>query len=193
MAIKAIIFDCFGVLIMPGRTLLYQSFPDFKTEISDLEHQSDFGIITRQQFNDSIAELVGITPAEVKSKYYDTNTRNQPVIDWMRQLKASGRYKIGLLSNVGSGWLTDYLSEDDQAELFDAVVLSSNVGLIKPDPLIFELTAGKLGVEPFECVMIDDISANIDGAQIADMQGIVFVSTDQARSELDHMIESVNA
>lgn len=193
MAIKAIIFDCFGVLIMPGRTLLYQSFPNFKTDISDLEHQSDYGIITRQQFNYSIADLVGITPAEVKSKYYDTNTRNQSAIDLVRELKASGQYKIGLLSNVGRGWLNDYFSDDELAELFDAVVLSSHVGMIKPDPAIFELTASNLDVEPFECVMIDDILANIDGAQIADMQGIVFTSTDQTRSELGHIIESVNA
>jgi len=193
MAIKAVIFDCFGVLVMPGRTLLYQSFPQFKTEISDLEHQSDYGMISRQQFNDSIAELVGITPAEVKSKFYDTNKRNQLAIDWIRELRTSGSYKIGLLSNVGRGWLTDYLSDADQDELFDAVVLSSHVGLIKPDPMIFKITAEKLNVEPFECVMIDDILDNVDGARAADMQGIVFTSVSQAKSDFYRIIEDINA
>lgn len=193
MAIKAIIFDCFGVLIMPGRTLLYQAFPQFETEISDLEHQSDYGMISRQDFNQSIAELTGITPEEVESRYYDVNVHNQEVVDWICELKSSGRYKIGLLSNVGCGWLDNFLSEIEQADLFDQVVLSSDIGLIKPDVRLFEITAAKLGVEPYECVMIDDLLPNIEGAEVADMQGIVFTSTKQAKLELEHLIESTNA
>lgn len=193
MAVKAIIFDCFGVLIMPGRTLLYQAFPQFETEISDLEHQSDYGMISRDEFNSSIAELTGITPEEVESKYYDVNVHNEEAVDWIRELKSSGKYKIGLLSNVGRGWLDDFLTEIEQVDLFDQVVLSSDIGLIKPDVRLFEIAAARLGVEPYECVMIDDLLPNIDGAETADMQGIVFTSTKQARIELDHIIESTNA
>lgn len=193
MAIKAIIFDCFGVLIMPGRTLLYQSFPQFKTEISDLEHQSDYGMISRSEFNNSIAELVGIASEEVESRYYDVNVHNEEAVEWVRELKLSGRYKIGLLSNVGHGWLDDFLTETEQVDLFDQVILSSDVGLIKPDIRLFEIAAGRLGVEPFECVMVDDLLTNIEGAEVADMQGIVFASTKQARMELDHIIGSTNA
>ena len=193
MAIKAIIFDCFGVLIMPGRTLLYQSFPQFSTEINDLEHQSDYGMLSRYDFNNSVAKLVGITAEDVESKYYDVNVRNKEAIDWIRELKSSGCYKIGLLSNVGSGWLNDFLIESERSELFDAVVLSSDVGMIKPDVEIFELIAARLGVDPFECVMVDDLSSNIDGAARADMQGIVFSSAAQARIELDNILDSNNA
>jgi len=193
MVVKAVIFDCFGVLIMPGRTLLYQSFPQFSTEINDLERQSDYGMISRCDFNNSVSKLVGITPENVESKYYDVNVRNKEALDWIRELKSSGNYKIGLLSNVGSGWLNDFLIESERSELFDAVVLSSDVGMIKPDVEIFELMAARLGVDPFECVMVDDLSSNIDGATCADMQGIVFSSTAQAKTELDNMLESTNA
>lgn len=193
MVIKAVIFDCFGVLIMPGRTLLYQSFPRFSTEINDLERQSDYGMISRYDFNNFVAKLVGITPEDVESKYYDVNVRNKEALDWIRELKSSGNYKIGLLSNVGSGWLNDFLIESERSELFDTVVLSSDVGMIKPDVEIFELMAARLGVDPFECVMVDDLSSNIDGAARADMQGIVFSSTAQAKIELDNILESTNA
>jgi len=193
MAVKAIIFDCFGVLIMPGRTLLYQSFPQFETEISDLEHQSDYGMISRTKFNNSVAELVGITPDEVESRYYDVNVHNEEAVEWVRELKSFGKYKIGLLSNVGRGWLDDFLTEIEQVDLFDEVILSSDVGLIKPDIKLFETAAERLGVEPYECVMIDDLLPNIDGAEAADMQGIVFTSTKLAKMELEHIIESTNA
>jgi len=193
MAVKAIIFDCFGVLIMPGRTLLCQSFPQFTTEISDLEHQSDYGMISRTKFNNSIAELVGITPDEVESRYYDVNVHNEEAVEWVRELKSSGKYKIGLLSNVGRGWLDDFLTEIEQVDLFDEVILSSDVGLIKPDIKLFEIAAERLGIEPYECVMIDDLLPNIDGAEAADMQGVVFTSTKLARIELEHIIESTNA
>jgi len=41
MAIKAIVFDCFGVLVMSGRTALYHDFPALKDQIHDNERQSD--------------------------------------------------------------------------------------------------------------------------------------------------------
>lgn len=193
MAIKAIIFDCFGVLVMPGRTLLYKAYPQLKDDISDLEHQSDYGFISRQQFNDSIAKLIGSTPKEVKSLYYDVDVHNESAVAWVRELRASGEYKIGLLSNLGRGWLDDFLAKTEQVDLFDEIVLSSDIGITKPDPRIFEVIAERLGVAPYECIMIDDISANIDGADRAGMKGIVFASTDQARAELDNILAKSNA
>jgi len=192
MVIKAVIFDCFGVLVMPGRTLLYQAFPEHKIEINDLERQSDYGMISRAEFNEAVAELVGVLPEEVKAKYYDTNVRNEPALAWIRELKQAN-YKIGLLSNVGRGWLTDYIPVDEQVELFDAITLSSNVGLIKPDPGIYQITARELGIEPCECVMVDDVLVNIEGASVADMRGFVYTSVEQAKIDLKHLIEIDNA
>lgn len=193
MVIKSVIFDCFGVLIMPGRTLLYRSFPEHAIDISDLEHQSDYGMISRTEFNKSIAELVGIAAAEVESRYYDVNIHNSEAIEWVRELKRSGKYKIGLLSNVGRGWLDDFLTEIEQVDLFDEVVLSSDVGLIKPGVDLFKIAAEKLDTQPNECVMIDDLAVNIEGARLADMQGILFATTAQARKEFERIVESSNA
>jgi len=190
MVIKAIIFDCFGVLITPGRTVLYQDYPQFKTEIHDLELQSDYGMISRQQFDDLLAKLTGLKLKEVEPRYWDVNVRNEPAINWIRELKLSSKYKTGLLSNVGIGWLSDFFSKTELTDLFDTVILSSNVGIIKPDPRSFELMAEQLGVSPHECVMIDDTPSNIDGAGHADMQGIVFKSVHQAQAELKKVLES---
>ena len=193
MAIKAIIFDCFGVLITPGRTILHQDYPQFDKEIYDLDCQSDYGIISQQEFNKSIAEMIGLTPKEVESRYWDINVHNEQIFAWIRELKLSGKYKIGLLSNVGHGWLKVLLPEAERKDLFDAVILSSDVGIIKPDTRIFELMAERLDLLPHECVMIDDTPSNINGAEHADMRGIIFKSIHQTQAEFKHLLESSNA
>lgn len=193
MVIKAIIFDCFGVLVTPGRSVLHSDYPQFDKEIYNLDCQSDYGMISRQDFNKTIAEMTGLSADQVESRYWDINARNESVFEWIRELKKTGKFKIGLLSNVGHGWLNDLLPKIERDALFDAVILSSDVGIIKPDPRAFELMATQLGAMPHECIMIDDTPSNIDGAERADMQGILFSSIIQAQAELKRLLESSNA
>lgn len=192
MAIRAIVFDCFGVLITSGRNLLYQSYPHLITDINNLEHQSDYGMISHRQFDNAMAELIGITPEEVRLRYYDVNSQNRAVIDWARELKSSSQYKIGMLSNVGHGWLNKALISGNE-NLFDEIVISGDVGIAKPEVAIFELTASRLELEPSECVMIDDMAVNINGAISAGMQGIIFNTVQQAKVELSSLVRINNA
>lgn len=193
MAIKAVIFDCFGVLIIPGKFLLYHDYHNCHEKIIELESQSDYGMISRRQFNEAIAELIGLTTAEVKSRYYDTDVLNVNAISWVKELKDSGKYKIGLLSNVGHGWLDNFLRQNGMSDLFDEIILSSEVGIVKPSPEIFKLIAEKLKTDPRECIMVDDMIQNIEGAEVIGMQGIVFGSIEQAKSELKLILGSTNA
>jgi putative hydrolase of the HAD superfamily len=193
MAIKAVIFDCFGVLIMAGHTILYRDYPQFSADIRDLQFKSDLGQITRQEFNNAIAKLIGITSQQADDWYWGTNKVNQSMINWVRELKQSGKYKIGMLSNINRDWMDLSLPFFEKERLFDAMVLSGDVSLIKPDPAIFKLMANKLGVVPGECVMIDDVLANVDGAKQAGMQGIVYVSKIQSQTDLNNILRLNNA
>jgi FMN phosphatase YigB (HAD superfamily) len=67
------------------------------------------------------------------------------------------------------------------------------VGITKPQPEIYELTAARLGVEPEECVMIDDLPNNVAGAQLAGMKGLVFSSRRQLEKDLKVLLEKYNA
>jgi putative hydrolase of the HAD superfamily len=191
--IKAVIFDCFGVLIMPGQSLSYRDYPQFAERIGDLERQSDAGLISRQQFIEAISDLLSITPDEVWSDYYGYRLYNEPAIAWARDIRLANDYKLALLSNIGRGWLDEFLVSMNQIDLFDEVILSSDVGIIKPNPKIFELMSVRLGLDPSECVMIDDVAANIDGAKSIGMYGIVFDSIDQAKADLQRLVSSQNA
>ena len=193
MAIRAIVFDCFGVLVSSARVVLKNDYPKLKVQIDDLDHQADYGLISRQQFNEKLADLIGISPDQVESHYWGASVRDERAISWMCELKKSGIYKIGMLSNVGHGFFNSYFTYTEEKDLFDAVVLSSDVGLAKPEIAAFELIAERLEVKPSECIMIDDASLNIEAAKNAGMQGIWFFSTDQAKDELNQILESNNA
>ena len=190
MVVKAIIFDCFGVLVTSARNALKNDYPEYKIQIDDLGHQSDYGLISRQQFNDSLAELFGMTSEAVDSRYWGASIKDEKAINWVRQLKLSGKYKIGMLSNVGYGFFSKFFTESEQKELFDEVVLSSDVGMAKPEVMIFELIAQRLGFNSSQCIMIDDTAINIEAAQNVGMQGILCISISQAMSDLDHLLES---
>jgi putative hydrolase of the HAD superfamily len=88
--------------------------------------------------------------------------------DLIRQLRQRG-LKTALLSN---SWGVAGYPRDDFPALFDAVVISGEVGMRKPESRIFSHTVGLLGVEPGECVFVDDIAANIAAAEALGMTGI---------------------
>lgn len=193
MAIKAIIFDCFGVLVTSARVALKNDYPQFKQQIDDLDHQADYGLISRQQFNEGLSSLIGLTPEQIESKYWDSIVRVESAMNWLWELKRTGKYKIGMLSNVGRGFFESYFTDAEKTQLFDAVVLSSEVDMAKPEIGIFQLTTDRLGVKMSECVMIDDAYLNIDAAKGAGMQGVWFISTDQAIGDLNTILEAENA
>ncbi|MGH7722682.1 MAG: HAD family hydrolase [Candidatus Dormibacteria bacterium] len=85
------------------------------------------------------------------------------MIDAVRQVKGAG-YRTALLTNISSSGESVWRSLLPVDELFDVVVDSSQVRLRKPDPAIFRLTCARLGLEPAECLFIDDLRCNVDAA-----------------------------
>jgi epoxide hydrolase-like predicted phosphatase len=98
----------------------------------------------------------------------------------LRHARAAG-LSTALLSN---SWGLDY-PRHDWEELFDAVVISGEVGMRKPEARIFELAAGKLGLAPESCVFVDDLAPNIRGAVAVGMVGVHHVTPQQTIEELE--------
>ena len=193
MAIKAIVFDCFGVLIKSGHNLLRQDFPELKNFVDELQAKSDFGVLTRDDFNQAVAKKTGLTAREIDDRYWGTNKYNYSVIEIAENFKATGRYKIALLSNISHDWMTDILSYFNSKNLFDEIVLSGDVNIVKPDPRIFKLMADKLSLNPEECIMVDDLASNVNGARLAGMHGVVFFSPEQLISDINVILDQNNA
>jgi epoxide hydrolase-like predicted phosphatase len=77
--------------------------------------------------------------------------------------------RTALLSN---SWGSDGYPREDFPGLFDAVVISGEVGMRKPEPRIFLHSAELLGISPAECVFVDDLEANVKAAIGCGMTGV---------------------
>ncbi len=169
--IRGIIFDCFGVLYGGSLdTLVSMCPPERVQELRDLNKQSDYGYISGDDYVVGLTDILSKSRGEIESILHQKHIRNQALIDYTQTLRPE--YRIGLLSNVSSGTM-DYLFPPEQrAKLFDAVILSYEEGIAKPNPAIFTMMAERLGLTPDECIMIDDLADNCEGAEIAGMQSI---------------------
>ena len=188
--IRAVIFDCFGMLYGGSiEVLMASSPPDRRAELEDINKQSDYGYISRRQFITEVARLVGQTPAQINALLEQAHVRNSELIAMIHALRQ--RYpaiKVGLLSNVGSDTIERLFTPDELRELFDAVVLSYAEHVAKPSREAFELAADRLGVPPGQCVMIDDRLDNCSGAEAADMRAILHTANRRTMAELEELV-----
>jgi epoxide hydrolase-like predicted phosphatase len=107
------------------------------------------------------------------------------MIDVVRTVRAAG-VRTGLLSN---SWGLDY-ERDDWDALFDAVVISGEAGLRKPDPAIYALASERLALPPEQIVFIDDLRPNVQAAAAAGMVGVQHVDLETTVSELEILFET---
>ena len=173
--IKAIIFDCFGVLAESSYNNFYKTHlpdkPQIVEQIKALDHASNKGSITHDDFYRGIAELTGMTELAIR-EFMKQHPPNLELFGYIKD-ELKSKYKIGFLSNVASDMMDELFTKDQQA-LFDDVVLSFQVNLAKPDVEIFELAAKRLGLSPDECVFVDDVQEYLDGADVAGMKTILY-------------------
>lgn len=189
--IKAIIFDCFGVLASEEWDRLCDKYfsesNEKQLEATKLMNQVNSAKISYDDFENQVAKLAGIDKNKVR-QMLDENTPNEALFDYIKTT-LKPKFKIGLLSNSGSDWLSELFSPD-QLSLIDDFVLSFEVGLIKPDKEIFKLSANRLGVEPEEAVFIDDRIKHIKGANNAGMRGIVYKNFNDLKVQLTDLLNN---
>jgi putative hydrolase of the HAD superfamily len=96
--------------------------------------------------------------------------------------------RLAILSNSGPGAREVEQERYDFAALFDPIIYSHEVGLMKPDARVFALTAERLGLPPSALVHVDDVVANIDGARAAGLQAVLHTHTARTVAELDRLL-----
>lgn len=97
----------------------------------------------------------------------------QDVCDYVKQLKERG-YKLYLLSNASRRCLNEYFETFEVSKYFDGAVVSAFENYIKPERQIFEMLVNRYKLKPEECVFIDDLIGNVEGAKNFGMEAIVF-------------------
>jgi putative hydrolase of the HAD superfamily len=191
--IKAIIFDCFGVLTTEGWQEFKQTYfsePDKLDEANKLNYLADQGKMNHEELMPLIADLAGISTAQAREEIDDYQP-NKSLLEYIKTFLKKD-YKIGMLSNVSDDWIVKMFSSE-QVKLFDTLALSFNIGHTKPERQAYEYVADKLGVKPNQCVFIDDRSHFVDAAKTVGMQGIQYKNFEQMKVDLEAILEVTDA
>ncbi|MFC4011507.1 HAD family hydrolase [Nonomuraea purpurea] len=109
--------------------------------------------------------------------------RVDAMYDMLRDVRVNG-VKTCLVSN---SWSNTY-PRDDWDEVFDAVVISGEVGMRKPEARIFHHALDRIGLAGEECVFVDDIEANILAARALGIAGIHHRDADTTIAELESLL-----
>ena len=192
MKYKAIIFDLFGTLI---DNLLSYQYRQILVEITDilsveqdrfinlwLEYSDErmTGKLNNRESLELVCQKTGLTPTdrilENCQRVFTNHVRSRldplsSTLTTLSNLRERG-YNIGLISNCSNEVI---LLWDDSplASVIQYPVFSSSVGLKKPDIEIYLIAAEKIGVNPGECIFVDDSVEYLRGARKAGMTGVL--------------------
>lgn len=195
--IKNVIFDCGQVMIefnAPRMLAYLGAYGEAQDLLVRQIYQGpewrllDQGVITEQQTVDAVCRRV---PAEYHGvvEAFVTGWWKQPFVpipgmeDLMRELKAAG-YGLYVLSNVSDSYVK-FKDRLPGIELFDGVFASSDYKLLKPEPEIYQTFLKTFSLDAAECVFIDDVAANVAGAERCGIRGIRFTGdTEKLKEQL---------
>lgn len=201
--IKNLVFDMGGVLIRfdPDAVLTEHGITDpgdreiFKKEVFRSAEWSDYdrGTVTKDAFLDCIARLPEkyrpLAHRMLIERVFAAN--DMPHVEGMYELisyfKSKG-LRIYLLSNAGQDFYV-YGKTIPAISLFDGLFISSDWHLLKPEPEIYDKFFELFSLDPSECLFVDDLPANIEGAKARGMDGICWCTSRQIVEELKSRIE----
>jgi putative hydrolase of the HAD superfamily len=112
--------------------------------------------------------------------------RDEALLGYIRS-ELKPKYKVGMLSNLGSASINSLFPPQEREALFDATIVASQVGLTKPQPEIYQLACERLGVMPAEAIFVDDSPENIAGAAAIGMRTVLY----RDRASLQHEVAAI--
>ena len=151
---------------------------------SRLHSRYERGEISSKEFHREVVRCIGmdIPVEEVAEWFSGIFTPLESTHGLIRTLK--GKYRLGLLSNTNEWHFLRHIRNVPVFPLFDAVTLSFEVGVLKPEPGIYLDALRKLSLPPETCVFIDDIGKYADGAAALGIRGIRYTGHAELLREL---------
>jgi len=200
MSIKAIISDYGGVLVKmvdeTARFILAEQAGLPLKEIyrlvfeSESASQAALGEITNDQHWENVRAAMRLPPAQLPgfiTKFWSVDGLNTVFVNYLRSERS--RYHIGLLSNAADDLRGMLIDRWKIADMFDDMIISAEVHLVKPDGRIYHLACSRLNVQPDEAVFIDDMPENVEGARAAGLSAIQYRTNEQVFADLDQILK----
>ncbi len=179
------IFDVGGVLIRTHERVLREEWErrlglqpgqshDFVFE-SVTGRDVQLGRMPVEQHWESVRRQLGLSESDLRQfrvDFFAGDRLDQELAAWAKRARA--HYHIGVLSNASADMRRVLREMYGISDLFDSITISGEEGVMKPDPEIYRIAVARAGVRPEEALFIDDVPANVDGAQAAGLRAWLF-------------------
>ena len=170
---KAIIFDLGNVLVnYDGKDtflgiseLTAVSLKTIYEHYQTIEQRLGKGQLSGRDYYAMLNQTFGLQVSydTFATTFCRNQQRNEPALAFARDLQKRENVVVGIISNtneIHAHWLRGNLPELNQ---FNSVILSNEVGLLKPDPAIYQLALTQLNVPPDHALFVDDLAKNVAG------------------------------
>lgn len=186
MRYKALVFDFFGVVCNEiGSPWFVEHHLGGDIAKEKYVHNADVGTESQAELFAELEKLSGIPAQNIEREWEGRARFNTGLIALIKGWRAGG-CKAGLLSNAPSPFFRTLLARSGFESIFDAVIVSSEIGHAKPDPQMYLAMLEKLGVAPADALMVDDRQDNVDGALAVGMAGHLYTGL----AELTQAVEA---
>jgi putative hydrolase of the HAD superfamily len=201
VAIRGVVFDIGGVLEITPRmgwdarweARLGLPAGELNTRLRDTWRAGSIGTISEAEVEARVAAALGLDATQVAAFMADLwaeycGTLNAELTAYFAGLRP--RYRTAILSNSFVGARAQEQTRYGFGDLCDLIIYSHEVGLQKPDPRIYALTAARLGLAPAEILFLDDVDAAVSAARACGWHAVQFHTTAQAIADIEAFLTS---
>jgi epoxide hydrolase-like predicted phosphatase len=201
MSIRAVLFDLGGVIVRTEYQTPRQHLAErFGMDYDDMDRivfgggangsaaRATLGEISEDELWLNVMKVLKRPASEcerIRAEFFAGDVIDHALLDFLRSIKP--KYKTGLISNAWSG-LRNYILSEKFDDVFDCMIISSEVGVAKPSAEIFQIALKQLGMSPNEVVFVDDFIENIEACQKVGMKGILFKDSESAVQQLKALL-----
>jgi epoxide hydrolase-like predicted phosphatase len=199
MPILAVYFDIGGVLVRtedrtPRDSLAARlgiSWDDLNDLVFSGEkgQQAQMGQIGAGELWENVRRALRLPPEampQVRQEFFSGDRLDNTLLDRIRILHQ--HYKTGIISNALDDTRSMIEGRWGMSDAFDSIIISAEVGVMKPEARIFHIALQSMGVQPGEAVFVDDFAHNVEGARAVGMHAIQFSNPEQVRQELEAIL-----
>ncbi len=181
--LKAVIFDLGGVLTLNSEN---NKGPKENLQVSpETWNKAGLGLIDDEEAFGEMARNYQVESETIKEWLFSKRKPNPEVFELISQFKPE--IKKAIISNSLKSIFYNFMDQYQLKDKFDVMVISAEEQVKKPDPKIFRRACQRLGVNPEECLFIDNDQEHIIAAEKLGMKGLLFMRAEDLRNQLDNL------
>jgi glucose-1-phosphatase len=199
MPVRAVFFDFGGVILrtehQSPRQHLAQRFGMDYDDIdkvvfgSESARRASIGEIKEDAHWAEVLKRLKHPASEAKSfqdEFFGGDVIDRKLVEFIRSLR--GKIHTGLISNAWSG-LREFVTKENIINVFDTIIISAEIGTMKPSARIYEIALEQAKVKANEAVFVDDVAVNIEACEKIGMKGVLFNNPEESLNRLKDLLK----